>query len=226
MKLRVIVVGILLLLGVISHAEQKNEIKFSGTATSKRGTFAMINGKPYYEGEILCGSKIVAISKEKITLVQSGRTNYLYSSRLAKNLKENKDSSLMGSMRSFFSSKESAKGDGKNQNSSHLSPGERNKKIKQLFFEQRNKNILFFVSFMIGWLICFVATVWFLIQAFKQNILWGLGCLFLPLVGFIFLFVHWQEAKKPFLLYLFGFGLLIAIAFTIGSGFFDQVQNL
>ena len=47
--------------------------------------------------------------------------------------------------------------------------------------------------------------IWFLVTAFRQSIWWGLGCLFIPIFQLIFLFVHWSEAKKPFLLQLAAF---------------------
>ena len=39
---------------------------------------------------------------------------------------------------------------------------------------------------------------WFLIAAFKNSILWGLGCLLLYPVSIIFLILNWSEAKNPF----------------------------
>lgn len=38
-----------------------------------------------------------------------------------------------------------------------------------------------------------------LIVAFKKHIGWGLGSLFIPLVGLVFVFMHWKETKTPFL---------------------------
>jgi len=38
-----------------------------------------------------------------------------------------------------------------------------------------------------------------LIVAFKKHIGWGLGSLFIPFVGLVFVFMNWQETKTPFL---------------------------
>lgn len=62
----------------------------------------------------------------------------------------------------------------------------------------------------VGLAIMFFAGVWFLVTAFRASIWWGLGCLLIPLVSLVFLILHWQEAKQPFLLQLLGFGILFA----------------
>ena len=49
----------------------------------------------------------------------------------------------------------------------------------------------------------------FLIAAFKESILWGIGCILLSPVSIVFLVLHWEEAKNPFLLQLVGIGLLL-----------------
>ena len=53
-----------------------------------------------------------------------------------------------------------------------------------------------------GGLLGVVASIWFLMKAFQESVLWGLGCLIVPFVSFIFLILHWDEAGKPFLLSL------------------------
>lgn len=52
---------------------------------------------------------------------------------------------------------------------------------------------------VIGGLIGLVFGVLLIIAAFKESILWGLGYLFVPFVSLIFVIVHWDEAKAPFL---------------------------
>ena len=47
-----------------------------------------------------------------------------------------------------------------------------------------------------------------LITAFKQSLLWGLGCLLLYPVSIIFLILNWNEAKNPFFLQLIGIGII------------------
>ena len=49
-----------------------------------------------------------------------------------------------------------------------------------------------------------------LIASFKTSFLWGLGCLLLAPVSLIFLIVHWDVAKNPFFLQLFGLAIMLA----------------
>lgn len=56
---------------------------------------------------------------------------------------------------------------------------------------------------VLGGIISFVCSVILIVRAFCVSILWGLGSLFLPLVGLIFVILHWQVAKVPFLVNLF-----------------------
>ena len=72
-----------------------------------------------------------------------------------------------------------------------------------------------------GLIVFLIGSLGFLIATFRAGILWGLSCMFLPLVSFIFLFVHWKTAAKPFLLSLFG----IAILFS-GTLFSPTGQNI
>ena len=48
-----------------------------------------------------------------------------------------------------------------------------------------------------------------LIVAFKKHIGWGLGSLFIPFVGLVFVFMKWQETKTPFLRALICFAVQI-----------------
>lgn len=63
--------------------------------------------------------------------------------------------------------------------------------------------------FYIGLLLSIIGGIWLLVVAFKTSILWGLGTFFIPFVGLVFVFMHWQVAKKPFLLSLLAVVLLI-----------------
>ena len=69
---------------------------------------------------------------------------------------------------------------------------------------------------VIGIIIGVVGGIWLLITAFQESVGWGVACLLLPIVSLIFVFLHWQEAKKPFLIGLAG--NLIALAGAAMSG--------
>jgi len=49
----------------------------------------------------------------------------------------------------------------------------------------------------------------FLVAAFRENILWGLAVLFLPIAALFFLIVHWHRARNPFFLELWGIGIIL-----------------
>lgn len=71
----------------------------------------------------------------------------------------------------------------------------------------------------LGLIICIIGAIGFLIVAFKNSILWGLGCFFLAPVSLIFLIMNWHEAKNPFFLQLLG----LAVIF-VGSMFTSEHQ--
>ena len=58
-------------------------------------------------------------------------------------------------------------------------------------------------------------TLLLLVAAFRAGILWGIGCLLLPvIVPWVFVVAHWEQARRPFFLLLGGLavGILGAIA--------------
>ena len=66
---------------------------------------------------------------------------------------------------------------------------------------------------IIGMIISFIGGIWLLVVAFQTGVWWGLGSLLLPLISLIFVILHWQVAKKPFLISLAG-TILVVIAAT------------
>jgi hypothetical protein len=69
----------------------------------------------------------------------------------------------------------------------------------------------------LGFGIAFIGAVLFVISAFRVSILWGLGCLLLPIVTLIFLVLHWQESKNSFFLVMAGFTLMFITGFINGE---------
>ena len=57
---------------------------------------------------------------------------------------------------------------------------------------------------VVGFIFCFYWQIRFLVAAYNQSVWWFFGCLFIPLVDWIFLFVHFESARKPFCLSLLG----------------------
>ena len=70
----------------------------------------------------------------------------------------------------------------------------------------------------IGAIIAVIAGIWFLVVAFSESVLWGLGCLLIPFVSLIFLIMHWDKAGKPFLVNVLGFALILGGSFMSGQG--------
>ena len=68
----------------------------------------------------------------------------------------------------------------------------------------------------IGYGVTLAGVIIFVATAFRQSILWGLGCLFFPPIAIIFLSIYWQEAKIPFFMWLVGIGLIL-ISIILGS---------
>ncbi len=61
----------------------------------------------------------------------------------------------------------------------------------------------------IGWLVTLVGAIMILIQAFKEHILWGIGCILFNPISIVFVILHWDRTKKPFFIYLTGVVLII-----------------
>lgn len=57
-----------------------------------------------------------------------------------------------------------------------------------------------------------ITTIWFLYEAFRVHWGWGIACLFIPFAIFVFLFMHWQEAAKPFIA-----NILATVLFFLGG---------
>jgi hypothetical protein len=68
----------------------------------------------------------------------------------------------------------------------------------------------------LGAILFIIGVIGMLIAAFNTSLLWGLGCLLVTPVYFVFLIVHWGDAKNPFFLQVIGL-----IMITIGGGLPD-----
>lgn len=70
----------------------------------------------------------------------------------------------------------------------------------------------------IGGIVMLVGGIWILVKAFQESILWGLASLFIPIVGLVFVITHWQDAGKPFLIYLAGLAIYLVGVFGAAGG--------
>lgn len=73
------------------------------------------------------------------------------------------------------------------------------------------------IILIIGLGIFIIGGIGFLIAAFKTSIIWGFGCLLVAPVQILYLFIHWDKARKPFLIQVIGGVVMIAAAYTQGS---------
>ncbi len=75
--------------------------------------------------------------------------------------------------------------------------------------------ILGLLVLIAGLIISLIGGIWFLVVAFRESILWGLGCIFIPFVSLFFLIIHWKDASKPFFVSLLGNGIILASIFLM-----------
>jgi hypothetical protein len=73
------------------------------------------------------------------------------------------------------------------------------------------------VVFYVGLGIFIIGGIGLLISAFKTGIFWGLAVFFIAPVALIYVIVHWQDAKGPFKLQLFGVLIIAIFAYTNGG---------
>jgi len=50
---------------------------------------------------------------------------------------------------------------------------------------------------MLGGLLVLIGGIWLVVKAFSEGILWGLGCIFIPLVTLYFALTRFEETKFP-----------------------------
>jgi hypothetical protein len=64
------------------------------------------------------------------------------------------------------------------------------------------------VLLIVGIILALFGGIGILVAAFRESVGRGLGRMLLPIVSLIFVFLHWEEAKKPFLISVAGNVLL------------------
>lgn len=79
--------------------------------------------------------------------------------------------------------------------------------------EERGRRDAFPLLAVVGLGLLVIFQLWFIVEAFSESALWGLGVLFVPVVSLVFTIAHWERAKKPFLL-----SLLVATPIIILAG--------
>jgi hypothetical protein len=67
---------------------------------------------------------------------------------------------------------------------------------------------------VIGIFLVIVGGLWQLVVTFQTSIPWGIFSLLFPVVGLIFVIMHWEVAKRPFLWQVAG--VVIAVIGFVG----------
>jgi len=66
----------------------------------------------------------------------------------------------------------------------------------------------------VGFGLSFVGGLWIVVLAWQKGILWGLACLFIPVLQLVYIALNWKESKSAFFLILAGF-----VAFFLSGAF-------
>ncbi|MBI2923750.1 MAG: hypothetical protein HYY18_22050 [Planctomycetes bacterium] len=74
--------------------------------------------------------------------------------------------------------------------------------------------VLFIVA---GLIVAAWGNIWFLVIAFKESALWGLGCLIVPFVSLIYLVMRWQECWRAFALNAVGIAVFFGGMVMLGA---------
>jgi hypothetical protein len=70
---------------------------------------------------------------------------------------------------------------------------------------------------VIGYIIAFVGGIMLLVIAFKDDVVQGLLCLFIPFYSLFYLITHWDDCKHAFFIQLGGIGMIMVSA-CAGAG--------
>ncbi len=74
-----------------------------------------------------------------------------------------------------------------------------------------------FALMLVGGLLALIGTIIVVIAAFQDSFIWGLGVLLFWPVSFLFVFTHWEETKKAFLIQVAGLALVVVGTLLGGS---------
>lgn len=74
------------------------------------------------------------------------------------------------------------------------------------------------ILLLAAFLVSLIYGIQILIIAFRTSVLWGIGSLLFGIVGLIFVCMHWEETKSPFLRSLLAIPLAIAGVVCMAMG--------
>jgi hypothetical protein len=79
-------------------------------------------------------------------------------------------------------------------------------------------SIIATILVLVGFVCLVLGGITLLVATFRESVLWGIACLVLPLASLAFLIIHWQKAKDPFFLQLYGVAFIIGAALISNTG--------
>ena len=82
--------------------------------------------------------------------------------------------------------------------------------------------ILAYILILGGLILYLTGKIWFLAVVFKENVIWGFGCLLIPVLSFVYFTMYWKETAKPFDVAILG----LIILFTSTFLFPDVLKSL
>ncbi len=77
---------------------------------------------------------------------------------------------------------------------------------------------------LLGLLIALAGGIWFLVIAFQEHLLWGLGCLLLPFVSLVFLLMHFGKTWRPFMLQVLGLIIMVPASLSMAGEVRNQMM--
>jgi hypothetical protein len=71
---------------------------------------------------------------------------------------------------------------------------------------------------LVGLLLMILGVLGFILAAFRESLLWGLGVIFVPPLALVFLIVHWRRVKPAVIIKLWGLVLVMLGAWIADNG--------
>jgi glutaredoxin 3 len=80
-------------------------------------------------------------------------------------------------------------------------------------------------AIVVGGIIFIISGLMLLIAAFRESVLWGLGCLFVPFCSVVFLCMHWAAVRGAFMTNLISAIVMVGGFAVVGSQFEDGIRT-
>ena len=90
--------------------------------------------------------------------------------------------------------------------------------LKRQYRHLIGNNTLNMILVGAGFVVFLIGSIEYLITTFRVGILWGLCCILLPFVSFVFLIVHWKVAAKPFFVSMLGVAIIFFTTLFVPVG--------